>query len=227
MAIVTLCPQCQTGFTVQPEHLSLADGWVRCGLCTHVFAVDKHLYEMDDPKPVQEFIQPLSRPEQARALEVLPGKNDEWFSYTALAAMSLVLCIQLVLFQRHWLASRVPELAPALVGLCQPFSCDVYVLLDPEQVSMESSSFKRLADKDFVFEAVVRNLGDAELATPALELSLTSQGQVSLRKVIPATELGLPLALQARRTHSFSMHFNVEPAMSADIDGFKALLFYP
>jgi predicted Zn finger-like uncharacterized protein len=227
MAIVTLCPQCQTGFTVQPEHLSLADGWVRCGLCAQVFAVDKNLYEMDDPKPVQEFIQPLSRPEQARALEVLPGKNDEWLSQTALAALSLVLCIQLVLFQRHWLASRVPELAPALLGLCQPFSCDVHILLDPEQVSMESSSFKRLADNQYVFESVVRNLGDAELAAPALELSLTSQGQVSLRKVIPATELGLPLVLPARRTHSFSIHFSVEPAMSADIDGFKALLFYP
>ena len=227
MAIVTLCPQCQAGFTVQPEHLSLADGWVRCGLCAHVFAVDKHLYEMDDPKPVQEFIQPLSRPEQVRALELQTGQHDEWVGNTVLAVMCLVLCLQLVLFQRHWLASRVPELAPALHGLCQPVGCNVREWLDPEQVSMESSSFKRLADNQYVFESVVRNLGDAELAAPALELSLTSHGQVSLRKVIPASELGLPTALPARRNHSFSLHFSVEPTLSADIDGFKALLFYP
>jgi predicted Zn finger-like uncharacterized protein len=227
MAIVTLCPQCQAGFNVQPEHLSLADGWVRCGLCAHVFAVDQHLYEMDEPRPVQEFIQPLSRPEQARALEVQTGNPSALAVNLLLAVMSLVLCTQWVLFQRHGLASRVPELAPALRWLCQPFACDVYVLLDPEQVSLESSSFKRLADNHYVFEAVVRNLGDAELAAPALELSLTSRGQVSLRKVIQATELGLPQTLPARRNHSFSMHFNVEPVLSADIDGFKALLFYP
>lgn len=227
MAIVTLCPQCQAGFTVQPEHLSLADGWVRCGLCAHLFAVDQHLYEMDDPKPVQEFIQPLSRPEQVRALEAHTGKPFERIGNLLLAVLSLVLCVQLVLFQRHALAARVPESVPALRWLCQPFACDVHVWLDPEQVSMESSSFKRLADNHYVFEAVVRNLGDAELAAPALELSLTSHGEVSLRKVIPASELGLPAALPARRNLSFSLHFSVEPAMSADIDGFKALLFYP
>ena len=212
MAIVTLCPQCQTGFTVLPEHLSVADGWVRCGRCAHMFAVDQHLYEMDDPRPVQEFTQPLSRPSQHRQSATLDRKTPSplwlWMQWLLVA----VFLLQLTMYQRHWLAARVPDV--------QPFK-------DPEQVSIESSSFKRLADNRLVFEGAVRNLGDAELATPALELSLTSSGEVRVRKVVPAAQLGLTDILPARRTQNFSFTFSLEPAVSADIDGFKALLFYP
>ncbi|MSQ66492.1 MAG: DUF3426 domain-containing protein [Limnohabitans sp.] len=227
MAIVTLCPQCHTGFTVLPEHLSRADGWVRCGRCAHVFAVDQHLYEMDDPRPVQEFIQPLSRPTLKRRSDP-PVRNIQSRMWLwLLPVLATVLLIQVTLLQRHWLAARVPELRPALRWLCQPLACVVQSLKDPEQVSMESSSFKRLADNRFAFEGVVRNPGDAELATPSLELSLTSHGQVSLRKVIGAQQLGLPDSLPARRTITFSFDFSLDPALSAEIDGFKALLFYP
>lgn len=227
MAIVTLCPQCQTGFNVLPEHLSAADGWVRCGRCAHMFAVDQHLYEMDDPRPVQEFIQPLSRPSQSR-LGVVPlrkAPSPVWLWMQWLLALGFLL--QITLFQRHWLAARVPELRPVLLWLCQPLACEVLPFKDLEQVSIESSSFKRLADNRFVMEGVVRNLGDTELAAPALELSLTSQGEISVRKVISADQLGLTDILPARRNQHFSFTFSLEPAVSDDIDGFKALLFYP
>ena len=227
MAIVTLCPQCQTGFNVLPEHLSAADGWVRCGRCAHMFAVDQHLYEMDDPRPVQEFIQPLSRPSLNRhgatPFRKTPSPVWLWIS----CSLALVFLLQLSLFQRDWLAARVPELRPALVSLCLPLACDVQSFKDLEQVSIESSSFKRMSDHRFVIEGVVRNLGDAELAAPALELSLTSQGDISVRKVINASQLGLSDVLPARRNLHFSFTFSLEPAVSADIDGFKALLFYP
>jgi hypothetical protein len=106
-------------------------------------------------------------------------------------------------------------------------ACELQPFKDPEQVSIESSSFKRLADNRLVFEGAVRNLGDAELAAPALELSLTSHGEVRVRKVVPADQLGLTDILPARRNQNFSFTFSLEPAVSADIDGFKALLFYP
>ena len=78
-----------------------------------------------------------------------------------------------------------------------------------------------------MFEGAVRNLGDAELAAPALELSLTSHGEVRVRKVISADQLGLTDILPPRRNQNFSFTFSLEPAVSVDIDGFKALLFYP
>jgi predicted Zn finger-like uncharacterized protein len=227
MAIVTLCPQCQTGFIVQPEHLSAADGWVRCGRCSHLFAVDRHLYEMDDPRPVQEFIQPLSNPSQMRTGEVLPRKQTLPAWNFLLLALGLIGVIQIAVFQRHQWAARVPEISPVLRWLCEPLECELKLLIDPEQVSLEASSFKRVKDNSFVFEGVVRNLGDAELAAPALELSLTSHGVVSVRKVISATQLGLVQPIAARRNYNFSFHFVLAPALAEDIDGFKALLFYP
>jgi len=192
-----------------------------------MFAVDQHLYEMDDPRPVQEFTQPLSRPSQNRQSATPVRKRPSmlwlWMQYVFVA----FFLIQLILFQRHWLAARVPELRPVLLWLCQPMACDVLPFKDPEQVSIESSSFKRLADNRLVFEGAVRNLGDAELAAPALELSLTSHGEVRVRKVISADQLGLTDILPARRNQNFSFTFSLEPAVSVDIDGFKALLFYP
>ena len=227
MAIVTLCPQCQTGFAVYPEHLSAADAWVCCGRCAHVFAVDRHLYEMDDPRPAQEFIQPLSNPSQMRAGEALTRQHPSFIWPVLLLALGLVAVIQITVFQRHVLASRVPELAPLLHSLCQSLACELNLLIDPEQVSIESSSFKKVKDNLFVFEAVVRNSGDGELAAPALELSLTSQGLVSVRKVIDPGQMGFPAPLQARRNYNFSFYFTLDPVLAQGIDGFKALLFYP
>lgn len=37
MSLITRCPQCATLFKVEPEQLSVAQGWVRCGQCDHVF----------------------------------------------------------------------------------------------------------------------------------------------------------------------------------------------
>lgn len=228
MAIVTLCPQCQTGFVILPEHLSAADGWVRCGRCAHVFAVEKHLYEMDDPKPVQELVQPLSKPQPlTRHLQKNSAAPIQLHWYVMPWLLLLLLAIQWLVFQRNMLAARIPELTPALQAVCEQLDCQVSAWKDPEQVAIESSSFKRLPDGRFVFEGVVRNMGDAQLAAASLELSLTRQGEVVVRQVISPAQLGLPPTLPPRRNQSFSLNFSLDPAVSADIDGFTALLFYP
>ena len=227
MAIVTLCPQCQTGFAVQPEHLSAADGWVRCGQCAHVFAVDKHLFEMDDPRLVQEFVQPLSHPlHVAKPVQKNPSPATS-LAYLLSGLLVLLLATQWLVFQRHMLAARMPELAPAWQWTCEQLNCQVQAWMDPEQVSIESSSFKKGADERFVFEGVVRNTGDAQLAAPSLELSLTRSGEVVIRKVISAEQLRFPATLNARRNHHFFLNFSVDPSVASGIDGFTALLFYP
>lgn len=40
---VTQCPECHTAFKVSPEHLAVANGWVRCGRCGGVFEALQHL----------------------------------------------------------------------------------------------------------------------------------------------------------------------------------------
>jgi predicted Zn finger-like uncharacterized protein len=37
MSQITRCPQCSTLFKLEPDQLADAQGWVRCGLCKHVF----------------------------------------------------------------------------------------------------------------------------------------------------------------------------------------------
>lgn len=40
---ITQCPECHTAFKVSPEHLAVANGWVRCGRCGGVFEAMRHL----------------------------------------------------------------------------------------------------------------------------------------------------------------------------------------
>ena len=227
MAFVTLCPQCQTGFSVQPEHFSTADGWVRCGQCAHVFQLDQHLFEMDDPRPAPELVQPLSRP--VALVDIHPSQPAEpWgWAWTCVVLLLLSFLLQWAVQQRHAIAGRVPETQALMQWLCQPFACEVHLPMDPDQVSLESTSFKKRAANDFVFEGVVKNLGDSVLTPPALELSLSTESHVVVRKVITAHELGLTEPLRPRGSHAFFFSFKVDPSLSPTIDGFKALLFYP
>ena len=48
---ITQCPECHTAFKVSPEHLAVANGWVRCGRCGGVFEALLHL-ESDDASEV-------------------------------------------------------------------------------------------------------------------------------------------------------------------------------
>ncbi len=227
MAIVTLCPQCQTAFSVQPVHLSAADGWVKCGKCEHLFQVDQHLFEMDDPQPVQELIQPLSRPQEAELKLELVQNQDMTLVHLMLAVLGIGLVMQLIFHQRNVLAARVPELQPVLQWLCKPVGCQLRIPMDTELVSMEASTFKRIAPNTFVFEGTVRSLSDGALMPPALELSLQSEGEARVRKVISADQLGFQEPLRPFGNHPFSVSFTLEPSLSQTIDGFKALLFYP
>ena len=227
MAIVTLCPQCQTGFSVQPEHLSAADGWVKCGKCEHLFQVDQHLFEMDDPQPVQEFLQPLSRPLQADAKHETGQHQDTTVVLMLLALLAFGLLMQFVFHQRHVIAARVPELQPALQWFCKPMNCQLSIPMDTELFSMESSTFKRLDETTFVFEGTVRNLSEGALMPPALELTLNGEGDVRVRKVISSDQLGFHVPLRPLGNHAFTLSFTLDPSLSQTIDGFRALLFYP
>jgi predicted Zn finger-like uncharacterized protein len=50
---ITQCPECHTAFKVSPEHLAVANGWVRCGRCGGVFEALLHL-ESEDAQEVAD-----------------------------------------------------------------------------------------------------------------------------------------------------------------------------
>ena len=65
----TLCPDCHTIFRISAEHLSIADGEVRCGQCGNLFVALDYLYDSEaDVKAVLEgggAGLPVGRPEVA------------------------------------------------------------------------------------------------------------------------------------------------------------------
>ena len=53
MRFVTRCPSCGTSFRVVVDQLKIADGWVRCGWCQHVFDATQDLQPEPAPAPSQ------------------------------------------------------------------------------------------------------------------------------------------------------------------------------
>ena len=53
MSFVTRCPSCGTAFKVVADQLKIADGWVRCGRCQHVFDATLDLEPAFVPLPAE------------------------------------------------------------------------------------------------------------------------------------------------------------------------------
>lgn len=230
MAIVTLCPQCQTAFAIQAEHYSAADAWVRCGRCAHVFEVDQHLFELDEPTPAPVPV-PVIKPEMVHARVNASSKPTAISTIMwDLMAFSLVLLLgfQLLLQQRHQIRGMNPELSPLLSSMCQTLSCELHWPMQPDHVSMESGSFKHLGGHDYAFEGVIKNQSDGLMTAPALELSLTDEIDMPvIRKVMTPDDMRLTSPLRDHRTQSFEVRFSLEPQAAAKITGYRAFLFYP
>jgi len=228
MAIVTLCPQCQTAFAIHAEHYSAADSWVRCGRCAHVFEVDQHLYEFDASHATSAAV---DMPVSKRTLDRLPKPEPlthQWVWGSFALLMALGFCFQVLVFQRDQWRAQNPELTPVLLGLCATLGCDLHWPMEPSQVSIETGGFKSLSDNTFIFSGSIKNQSDSPVATPLLELSLTDDVDAAVvRKVFTMQDLGVNEVLRARRAHSFELQFTLDPALSTSVKGYRAFLFYP
>jgi predicted Zn finger-like uncharacterized protein len=230
MAIVTLCPQCQTAFAIQAEHYSAADAWVRCGRCAHVFEVDQHLFELDgepqvpvvNERPVAKYLAATTAPTVGVTQSAIhPGV---W-----LAAFSVVLLgLQSLVHSRDHLAATVPELRSALSALCEPMNCEVRWPMSPDKVSMETGTFKRIDANLYSFEGVIKNTSEFPVWMPTLELTLTDSDDTAVvRKVITPSDMGLTDGLRASRSQGFEIKFTVDSAFASRIIGYRSVLFYP
>ena len=52
MSRVTQCPECSTHFRVVDDQLKISGGWVRCGVCGHVFDAQLHIQPWSPPDDV-------------------------------------------------------------------------------------------------------------------------------------------------------------------------------
>lgn len=231
MAIVTLCPQCQTAFAIQAEHYSAADAWVRCGRCAHVFEVDQHLFELDgEPevpvvvkeRPVVQYLAATTAPAVGVTQSAI--HPAVWLA----AGLVVLLGLQSMVHSRDHLAATMPELRSTLTALCEPMNCEVRWPMSPDNVSMETGTFKRIDANLYSFEGVIKNASAFPVWMPTLELTLTDSDDTAVvRKVITPSDMGLADGLRAGRSQGFEIKFTVDAAFSSRIIGYRSVLFYP
>jgi hypothetical protein len=150
----------------------------------------------------------------------------------AVVAATLALAAQAALLWRDMLAAHLPATAPALQAMCGLLGCQVQPLRRIDLVSVDSSGLIRVGDETdttdhrYRLNLVLRSRADTPLLAPAIELSLTDpRGEVSVRRVLKATELGAPAGeLPAGQEWLLRA---VLATGAQRIEGYTVELFYP
>jgi predicted Zn finger-like uncharacterized protein len=209
MSLATRCPVCGTAFRVQREQLALRGGRVRCGKCATVFDGVAGLVEEGseklalEPSPQLGLFDPSRRgPPQPKggqeeislppfmAEEETPRRRTWLWALAALVAAA-GLVAQTVHRFRAELAAQVPGIRPTLEAACRPLRCQVALPRRPELMSIESSDLQADPRREgiIVLNAVLRNRARFPQDYPALELTLTDEGdRPLLRRVLAPRE---------------------------------------
>jgi predicted Zn finger-like uncharacterized protein len=240
MSHLTRCPVCATTFRVVDDQLKLADGWVRCGSCQHVYDALPGLQDEPPPPPVAEAPVPLRadpadathkptfvRQAERRALWRRPGVR--WGLAASTLVAGLALGLQAAWLWRDTVSVRWPVTQPWLQQLCQPLACRVSAPRLPQALSIDSSALMRGDNDRYTFDLVVKNRQPHAVAAPALELTLLDEGQaVRLRRVLPAHEWpGARESLAAGAEWPVRFELALDPAIAVAMSGYRAVLFYP
>lgn len=253
MSLTTRCPECNTAFRVHADQLSARGGRVRCGKCSRVFDAVAQL--------VQESAAPLLPPEPSPQLPLFEGARqsraeatqpavaaaqalswDEepprpryrvlWSLFAFLAA--LALAAQATYRFRTELGLLLPQSRPFLEAACEFADCSVGLPRHADLLSIESSDLQMDPQRGtlIVLNALLRNRAQFPQEYPALELTLTDEGdRAVVRKVLrPADYLDARLSSQATQGIAggaetlVRVHFDASKVRAT---GYRLYLFYP
>lgn len=204
MSLITRCPVCGTAFRVQSSQLAAQSGTVRCGKCGGVFNGVAALIEDEEervafePSPQLGLFDPGRRPAQsatpAGAASVPDFLAEErrshrvtllWAAAAVLAALAIVS--QIGYRFRAEIAALAPQSRAPLRALCRPLGCDVPLPRRPELMSIDASELQADGRREglIVLNAVIHNRARFPQDFPALELTLTDEGERPvLRRVL-------------------------------------------
>jgi predicted Zn finger-like uncharacterized protein len=143
--------------------------------------------------------------------------------------LALALALQLAYHERDRLAAIEPQLKPWLERLCVPFGCTISAPRLIESVVIESSAFSKLRTDVFRLSFTIRNSSGIEVATPAVEVTLTdTQDQVVVRRVLLPPELGAAVVLPPRGEWSAAISLSMDgQGEGARVAGYRLVAFYP
>jgi predicted Zn finger-like uncharacterized protein len=162
-----------------------------------------------------------------------PRPTQRWLGKKTLGAacggLSLMLLMQVALHERDRIAAASPALEPMLVAACSVLSCTVSPLKEIESIAIDSSAFTSVRPGVYLLQLNLKNLAPTELATPALELTLTDgQERALLRRVVLPAELSGKPSVAAGMEMSATLPISVKAAVTPEkIAGYKLLAFYP
>jgi hypothetical protein len=159
-----------------------------------------------------------------------------WSSAGVRAALGVValllgalLAAQWAVQQRHQLVATYPQARPWMAQVCGWLGCDLAPLRRIEAVEIESAELVRRLGNFYSFDFVLRNRSSLEVATPALELTLTGLGTqpIARRVFLPQDWPDAPAALPPGGTVSVSLRLALMLGDDAPTAGYRALAFYP
>lgn len=253
MSLATRCPVCGTAFRVQREQLAARGGKVRCGKCATVFDGVAGLVEEGgerlalEPSPQLGLFDPSRRgPPAAKGesqdgfvpafmAEEEPPRRHPWLWALAVLLALTGLAGQVVYRYRAELAAQVPGVRPGLETACRALGCRVALPRRPELMSIESSDLQADNRREgiIVLNAVLRNRARFAQDYPALELTLTDEGdRPLLRRVLAPRDYLDPLRAPTALAEGIAP--GGEAALRVYLDssrsratGYRLYLFYP
>ncbi len=152
------------------------------------------------------------------------------FGLTLLGLMlAVALAAQYAYQDRDRLAAMQPQLKPWLEQMCELMQCQLGPPRQIEAIVIESSSFNKLRNDAYRLSFTLRNTAAVEVATPAMELTLTDQQDQPLaRRVLTPAELGARgNTIEAASEWSGVIGLTVAASGSARFAGYRLLAFYP
>ncbi len=181
----------------------------------------------EDDETVGSSVPGFMRQARRRAFWASPGVR------AALGVVALVLAAllaaQWAIQQRHQLVASYPQTRPWMEQACAVIGCDLAPIRRIDAVEIESAELVRRLGNFYSFDFVLRNRSSLEVATPALELTLTGLGnQTMARRVfLPQDWPDAPTALPPGGTVSVSLRLALMLGDDAPTAGYRALAFYP
>ena len=157
-----------------------------------------------------------------------PGSVALWGG----AALALVFALagQGMFRERDRIAASVAQTRPLLAQACEALGCALSALKQIDAIVIESSSFTVIRGDAYRLNLTVKNSATTEIATPAIELTLTdSKDRPVMRKVLWAnSNEPHPSVLATGGEWTTNQVLNVKPAVGAErITGYRVLAFYP
>lgn len=148
---------------------------------------------------------------------------------SASVVLAPLLAFQFLYLERDRLAASVPALHSPLVSACEYLGCTVSAPRQIESIAIENSAFTHVKSGIYNLSLSLRNGAAIDLATPALELTLTDmQDQVLVRRVLLPGEYSANASIASRAELAAMVPIAIRAGVATEkISGYKLLAFYP